>query len=295
MRIDLVANPIAGGGRALREARVLEGILRNRGHAARLHETSGRGDARAWAHELTREPDQTDCLVVAGGDGTANEVVNGMIHPVTLAILPVGTANVVAREFALPRDPAVLADLIERGSTRRMDLGIRDNEKFLLGAGAGLDAAIVEVVQSRRGRKASLWKWVVPGVKTILTYHYPKVRVYVDGEVVSESAQYAIVGNCVFSAGIFPATPLASTDDGLLDVCLLHRIHPLKMLLFAIIVWRRRFMSRSDIVYRQGKEVVFEAAENAAAPLQTDGDPTGHVPAHFSVLQSALTLVVPEG
>lgn len=294
MKVDIVANPVAGGGRAAREARKLKQALLARGAEARLHETTGKGDARAWAHARTREPGLTDCLVVAGGDGTANEVVNGMAHFVPLAILPVGTANVVAREFSLPAAPERLAELIVTRSVRRMDLGLRDEERFLLGAGAGLDAAIVDVVQSQRGRKANLWKWVLPSIRTILAYHYPRVRVFVDGTEVSDSAQYAIVGNCVYSAGIFPATPLARTDDGLLDVCLVHRIYPLKMLWFAMIVWGRRFMNRKDIVYAQGRDIVFEAADSSAAPLQTDGDPTGHVPARFSVLPSALELVVPD-
>lgn len=293
MKVDIVANPIAGGGRAGREARALERMLLERGATAAFHETTGRGDARAWAQALTREPGLTDCLVVVGGDGTANEVVNGMVNFVPLAILPVGTCNVVARQFSLPKDPQALTELILARSMRRMDLGVRDEERFLLGAGAGLDAAIVNTVQARRGKKASIWKWILPSIWTILRYHYPKVRVTVDGQIVSDSAQYAIVGNCVYSAGIFPATPRADTNDGLLDVCLLHRIHPLKMAWFALIVWRPGFIKRPDILYTQGREVIFEAADSSAAPMQTDGDPTGSVPAHFSVLPEALEIVVP--
>lgn len=289
MNARIIANPIAGGGRGQIYAEELNQALRSRGASTELRITRQKGDARQFAAE-----DGADTIISVGGDGTAHEIVNGLAGKRTrLAILGVGTANVVARQFRLPRRPAPVADLVLAGKTVEMDLGLRDGERFLLGAGAGLDAAIVAKVESGRKRSSSLARWVVPSISTILSYTYPKIRAIVDGEVVSETAEYAIIGNCVMSAAVFPATPHARTDDGLLDVCLLHDITAFKCATLAFAVFSPRFTQRKDIVYRQGKSIRLEPAEGEAAPLQVDGDPGGFVPVDFGVEQAALTLLVP--
>ncbi len=105
-----------------------------------------------------------DCVVSVGGDGTLNEVANALAGAGALpvATLPLGTANVVARELHIPTDPAVLAGLIASATTRAVDAGRAGERLFLLGAGAGLDAAIVEVVHRNRGAKLSFLSYVWP-------------------------------------------------------------------------------------------------------------------------------------
>jgi diacylglycerol kinase (ATP) len=291
MRISIVANPIAGGGKGRIRAEALRAALASRGHETELLVTQAAGDARRFAEE--RAGAGLDCIVSVGGDGTANEVVNGLGDSTTpYTVLPVGTANVVARQFGIPAKPAAVAEMLERNRVQEMDLGMARGEKFLLGAGAGLDAAITAKVKSRRGRTSSMWIWVRPSIETILSYRYPKIRVTVDGKVVSEDAHYAIVGNCIYSAGLFPSTPHASTDDGLLDVCLIHDITPVKCMSLACHVWSPSFTRRRDVLYCQGRDVRFEA-EDEAAPLQIDGDPAGHVPVAFSLLPKAARIITP--
>jgi len=289
MNVRIIANPIAGGGRGRTLAGELHQALRSRGAATELRITEKKGDATRFAAE-----DGADTIVSVGGDGTAHEIVNGLIGKRTrLGILGVGTANVVARQFKLPKKPGPVADLVMAGKTTEMDLGLRNGERFLLGAGAGLDAAIVARVESGRKGSSSLLRWVIPSIQTILTYTYPKIRAIVDGEVVSETAEYAIVGNCVMSAAVFPATPHAHTDDGLLDLCLVHDITAWKCASLAVAVFSPRFTQRKDIVYRQGKSIRLEPAAESAAPLQVDGDPAGCVPCDFGVEPAALNLLVP--
>lgn len=289
MKIRIITNPVAGGGRGQARATALLEALRHGGADAELCITTKRGDAHDFA-----AAGGVDCVVSVGGDGTAHEVANGLKgQDVAMAVLAVGTANVVARQFKLPLKPEALAPLILAGKTTRMDLGLRGGERFLLGAGAGLDAAIVAKVEGGRSRTSSLLRWVMPSIATILTYRYPKIRAIVDGEVVSESAEYAIVGNCVMSAAVFPATPRARTDDGLLDVCLLHDLGAWKCATLAVSVFSPHFTERRDVVYRQGRSIRLEPAGEEAAPLQVDGDPGGILPADFGVEPGALRLIVP--
>jgi YegS/Rv2252/BmrU family lipid kinase len=289
MRVHIIANPVSGGGRGERLAEALRVALDHLGVAAELERTTGAGHARQAAQRT-----DADCVAVVGGDGTVNEVLNGLAdHGVTMAILPSGTANVVARELRIPRDAAVVAQCIAERRSRPLDVGLCGERRFLLGAGAGLDAAVVREVSARRGARSSLLKWVGPSIATILRYGFPPIRATVDGAVVSESAQYAIVGNCRYSAGVFPITPKALPDDGLLDVCLLHGLTPLRLLGLLASVWRPGFVDRKDVIYLQGRDVVFEPAGEEPAPLQVDGDPAGELPAHFGILPRAVRIVTP--
>lgn len=289
MRVTIIANPVAGGGRGRANAEALDRALTARGCTIDLRLTTQAGDAAEWAAEI-----DTDCVVSVGGDGTANEVVNGLRDPeMPVAILPMGSANVVARELSLPRNPEALADLLVTARPRIIDLGEHDGRKFLLGAGAGLDAAIAHQVHGARGKQSSVWRWVVPSITQVLRYAYHPIRVAVDGEVISEATHYAIVGNCIYSAGVFPSTPRARIDDGLLDVCLLENLYPIKMAWIAGAVWHPRFIAGRDVVYRQGHEISFESPTGQAVPLQVDGDPAAFLPANFRVLPGALRVVAP--
>lgn len=288
MNVQIIANPVAGGGRGETMALALRDALTAGGAEVHLCLTGKRGDAETLARM-----GRADCLVAVGGDGTVNEVVNGMpTGGATLGMLPVGTANVVGRELGLPFDVKGAAPMILAQRTRPMDVGLHGGRRFLLGAGAGLDAAVTREVMARRGKKSSMWRWVAPTVKTVLQYGYPKIRVSVDGKMISESAEYAIVGNCRYSAGLFPATPHARIDDGLLDVCLLHRLSVLRVAQLLGTVWWPGFTEHPEVAYVQGKEVMFEPVADPV-PLQVDGDPAGELPAAFGILPRAIHVVVP--
>lgn len=288
--IRVIANPVSGGGRARALADALRRELERQGQVVELLFTAKPGDAPVFA---AREG--ADCVVAVGGDGTANEVANGLAaSQARLAILPVGAANVVARELGLPRSPAGLAALIAAGSTRTMDVGLFGERRFLLGAGAGLDAAVAEAVHhNRAGKKVRISSYVLPALRTIASYAYPKVRVTVDGEMLCEDGQYVVVGNCRRSAGIFAVTPEARIDDGLLDVCVLRNLTWTHLARLLAAVCRPGFARRKDVLYRQGKSVELFPAAGERVPLQVDGDPAGTLPATFRIVPRALEVVAP--
>jgi YegS/Rv2252/BmrU family lipid kinase len=235
-------------------------------------------------------------VVNVGGDGTLNEVANALAGAgVAVATLPLGTANVVARELRIPTDPAVLAGLIASATTRAVDAGRAGEHLFLLGAGAGLDAAIVEVVHGNRGARLSFLSYVWPAVKTILTYTYPRITVEVDGQTICDDAHYVIVGNCSWSAGVFQATPKALIDDGLLDVCSLRKLSIAKILWLILLVQLPGLEDRKAVIYRQGSDVRLSSTTGEKVSLQIDGDPAGMLPARFTVEPRALTVAAPSG
>ncbi len=290
-RVHIIANPVAGGGKGHAVAQTLVEALKRRNITSTLFETSRAGDACAEAGRS-----EAPVIVIVGGDGTLNEVLNGLPEgsAAALAICPVGTANVVARELGMRPDPEWVAEAIAAGGIRPMDIGLQAGRRFLLGAGAGLDAAVTKAVQEGRGHKSNLLKWALPAIRVVLAYQYPRVRVTVDGEVIAEGAGYVIVGNCRYSAGVFPATPRANTADGLLDVCAFSNLSIPRLTWLVLNVWRPGFVEKSWIAYRQGRDIQLEPADGQSpAYLQIDGDPAGTIPADFAVAPWRVNMVVP--
>lgn len=268
---------------------MLTAALDARKISSEIRVTTQAGDAGLWA----KEPG-ADCVVSVGGDGTLNEVANALLGAgVPVATLPLGTANVVARELQASTDPAALSELIASSATRAVDAGRADDRLFLLGAGAGLDAAIVAVVHRNRGARLSFLSYVWPAVKTILSYSYPKITVEVDGQTLCDDAHYVIVGNCSWSAGVFRATPKALLDDGLLDVCILRKLSIPRILWLILLAQLPGLAERKAVLYRQGSEVRLSATAGGPVPLQIDGDPAGELPRRFTVQQKALTVIAP--
>ncbi|MCF6286879.1 MAG: diacylglycerol kinase family lipid kinase [Candidatus Hydrogenedentes bacterium] len=291
--VHIIANPVAGGGKGLTQAHALVSALESRDIPVTLFITGKAGDGQAEAGRTA-----TDVVAVVGGDGTLNEVLNGLPEATesALAILPVGTANVVARELGMRSDPEFVADAITSGNTVAMDVGIHDKQRFLLGAGAGLDAAITHAVQSGRGNKSNLAKWVLPALRVILGANYPKIRVTVDDEVVAEDGDYVIVGNCRYSAGVFPATPHADISDHKLDVCVMRQLTWLRLIWLVLRVWNPDFVNAPWIAYRQGQHITLEPADSESPVLmQIDGDPAGQLPATFSLTNWSIRMVRPTG
>jgi diacylglycerol kinase (ATP) len=289
MNVRIIANPVAGGGRGRRMAEALRDALDAKVSEVELVLTKQAGD-----NEPEAARPGADIVVAVGGDGSVNEVVNGLKGTeAALAILPAGTANVVSRELRIPKDPEAVAAMIIAGHTREMDAGLRDGRRFMLGAGAGLDAAITEAVSQQRGKKSNLMKWVGPSIKTCLSYDFPKFKVIADGDVLCDEGQYAIIGNCRYSAGVFPATPEARIDDGLLDVCILQNLSVARLIGLLPSVARGRHILRKDVIYKQFKTLEITPNTDQTIPFQVDGDPGGCLPVNIGIEPRAVRVICP--
>ncbi|MBI5093925.1 MAG: diacylglycerol kinase family lipid kinase [Candidatus Hydrogenedentes bacterium] len=289
MKVLVIVNPVSGGGRGTAMGERLCGELSARGASVEKFVTRRAGDARGHAGLPG-----FDCVAVVGGDGTVNEAANGLSSQETrLAILPLGTANVVAKELGIPSDPPAVADLIVRDSTRVVDAGRYGSRRFLLGVGAGPDAAVVEEVHRARGRSLSYASYVRPALRVLLGYRFPAIRVEIDGSAVCEDANYVVVGNCRYSAGVFPVTPLARIDDGLLDVCVVRNLSLLRLAALALATHRPGFSTRRGVMYAKGREIVLSSSDGRRVPFQVDGDPGGELPLSLCVETSAFRMVAP--
>lgn len=231
-------------------------------------------------------------VVAAGGDGTVNEVINGLSRDATLGILPLGTANVLARELGLPRNAGQACRRILHGERSRIDLGIAtDSEgserRFACMAGIGFDASVVRTVTPRLKRYLRVLAFPLMAVKVLMQGNLPPVHVIHDDTIYV--TQFAIVANGHYYGGDFRVAHPDSLTSSSLETILVERV---SVLLRPDILGRilaREPLNRSMRSFA-AKELRARAP-GAEVPVQLDGEVWGRLPMSFHVEPAALQVV----
>jgi YegS/Rv2252/BmrU family lipid kinase len=291
MRVLVVVNPIAGGGAASRGAERLVRLLEGRGHAVECF--SARAPEEVGERVRKRESEgHLDRIVVAGGDGTVNDVLNGLEDPsrIPLAHLAYGTANMLARELGIPRAPEALAALVERGSCRRIDLGRAGSRRFLLVVSSGFDAMVTSAISRTRRGTLGYPGYLLPILGALRHYRAPHLSVEVDGAAPLAGA-LAIVSNIRNYGGIFSVADRARPDSGVLDVCVFGGERVRDLFRYLLAAGTRRVSRLPDLAYRTGRRIVIRAEEPTA--VQIDGDYRGTTPLAIEVEASVVPILVP--
>ncbi len=252
--------------------------------------TQGAGDATRLAREAALQG--YDMVVAAGGDGTINEVINGLVGSTTaLATLPLGTVNVWARELGLPLNPRAAAHAMRDWRVRQVDLGRAGERYFLLMAGIGFDAAITAGVRPEEKRRLGALAYVLRGVDLVLRVRGTRARLLIDGKRVRARVMLVVVGNSQLYGGVVKITHRATIDDGLLDVCVIKGNGLLSALAHIVAIVRRRYSHNPAIEYYRARRVCIDA--RPAMLVQVDGDTIGQTPMEFVVVPGALRVLMP--
>jgi YegS/Rv2252/BmrU family lipid kinase len=292
----VIFNPTAGGRRRRRLKAVLQALERL-GCRVTLRRTGARGDAEAFARTAGAAEPPVDLVVAAGGDGTINEVINGLACPSAvaapppLALLPIGTANVLANEIGLPGGVDSLAREIAAGRARPIPLARANGRCFAMMAGVGFDAHVVADLDPRLKRWLGKGAYVVESLRQIVRFGFPRYRVTIDGR--SFEAASAIVARGRFYGGRFVCAPEARLGAAELHVCLFERGGRLAVPLFgaALVLGLLPRLPGYRVV--RGRRVVIEGPPGD--PVQGDGDIIARLPVTVALDDRALALVVPEG
>ena len=295
MRTCVIFNPSARGEKAKRLRRHLDAI----GTESTLKLTTTAGDARRLAAEAVREG--FEVIVAAGGDGTVNEVLNGIgdvpggFERACLGVLPLGTVNVFARELALPVRLEAAWKVIRQGVETRIDLphvstnGAEQRHYFAQLAGAGLDARAIELVKWQVKKAIGPLAYVLAGLHAVLG---TPSKITATGGGHSVIGELVLIGNGRLYGGQFTLFPQADLRDGLLEVCVLPRVNWLTLARCGPALLLRGRLPVSATKCFQAESLTLTSA--SPAPLEIDGELIGHVPATFSIEQSRLRVIVPE-
>lgn len=276
--IPVILNPSA---RSTRAGERLEAI-RSLSPRIAIYATTGPGDARRFALELARAG--APVVVAAGGDGTVNEVVNGIALAgpqcgTALGILPSGTMNVFANDLGLPASR--LDDcwaLIEARRTRSIDLWLANDEYFAQLAGAGLDATVIAETTWERKKKLGPFSYVLSMIN-VMRRGTPLLDITAPGRAPLQG-RLVLVGNGTHYGGPFRVFPEASFTDGLLDVLVVENPGVLSTARMSLAAMRSRYTPGTPgLTYFQTAELTVSSP--SPAPVQADGDLCGHTPVHF--------------
>lgn len=289
MRTLVIANPIAGRGAGREAADALVHELSGLGAEVVLHLTREAGDAARTAADAEGTVDH---MVVVGGDGTLNEVLNGLRDPsrTPLIQLSTGTANLLGRELGLSREPAAIAKAVADGGIRHLDLcTIRElgpngdalrERRFLLVASCGFDAAVVEEIAHSRDGQLGFRSWVGPILRTLTRYHAPRLAVSLDGAEPT-TAGMVIVTNVQNYGGLFHVSDRARPDSGRLLACLFTRARVPDLVRYFVAGMSDRVSETSGVVLQEGRRIRIDCAE--AAPVEVDGDAFGATPVEIEI------------
>ena len=287
-RVVIIVNPIAGGGRGPSEALDVERRLAAAGFSVERVETRAAGDAERFAREAAAS--RAAIVLACGGDGTINEAVQGLAGTDTaLAVMPLGTANVLARELNVFDGPSAVAGAILSGRRRRFDLGRANGRYFICFASLGFDAFVTEqMAKSRRG-SISYLTYLAPTWRAFMDYPFTPLRVTVDGRRLEAGAYHVVIGNVRGYGGPFSVIPAAKPDDGQLDACVFRGTGR------GWLVWHMAAMA-AHVHHRVGNvEMVrgsrIEVECDAPVAMQFDGDFKGHGPVVFETVPRAVTVL----
>jgi len=290
----VIFNPAARGNKARHFRRQLDGI----GTECALKATAAPGDARRLAAEAVGEG--YDMIAAAGGDGTVNEVLNGIgdapdgFARARLGVLPLGTVNVFAREMKIPLRLERAWEILRRGREMKIDLpcaefsanGRSQRRYFIQLAGAGFDARAIELVDWQHKKKVGPLAYLVAGLKAL---RETKAKITARAGAEKFTGELVLVGNGKFYGGPFEFFPAADLRDGLLDICVLPRVNwPALLRPVAGLLALRKLPEQA---VRRFRAPSFELRGEAGFEL--DGELAGQLPVTFSVEREKLRVIAP--
>jgi diacylglycerol kinase (ATP) len=301
-RALIIYNP-ASGRRKGRRRREIESARQNL-HAADIETELAATEGPAHGTELARNAiDAFDFVIACGGDGTINEVVNGLAHSqMPLAILPAGTANILAKELRIPWNIPDAADLIAGSTYRRIALGAIDflsakngpasTRYFMCVAGAGPDGALVRMVPHDVKHHTGQLAYWLEGFRQLALYRFPAFSVRNGKD--ERQARLLVVGRTKNYGGPFCITTEASLYEDSFELMATDSASPLRYLLWLPTLYFQRLRNDSRVQFWKASEITCETVNGVPVYAQADGEPIGQLPLRFRVAPNALTLCVPE-
>ncbi len=281
---------MAGRGKARRWVREVEEHLRGRGARVDCEPSTDPGDLVRIAADSSRG--NYDRVVICGGDGTLNLAVREFdLEKGTLALIPTGSGDDFARVVGIPRKIRAACDVVIDGSVREVDVALANGIRYLGVAGLGFDSEVAELanrgVPYLRGSAVYLY-----AIFRVLPKFTPRpVRIRTESGVRDEQIMFAAIGNTRQYGGGIRITPDASLDDGLLDLCIVHRTTRVELLKTLPKAYTGAHVKSAFVEMRRGREFHFESEQ--AMAVYADGEPLTKTPVSFGIAPQRLRIVVP--
>ena len=281
--ILVILNPAARSERAGRTWKKIESFP-----DAKVKLTKAPGDARAFAAWGVEQGFGT--IVAAGGDGTINEVVNGLAGAnVKLGVLPVGTMNVFSHELGVPADLAQAWKIVLAGHTRKIDLARANQQYFVQLAGVGLDAQVVKETTWTSKKTFGPLSYLISAAQ-IASREPP--RLIVESEERRRAGSFVLIGNGRYYGAPIEVFDSARIDDGKLDVLIFKNLGYLDIARYLAGIVMGTHTHLDDVEYFQTRKLLVRSTSDV--PVEVDGELAGQLPFTFRISSRKLRVIVPE-
>lgn len=272
-KVFIIANPVAGRS-SVKKIEKAVSLLKTMGYIPELLWTEAKGDGTRLSKEILKNyPPETHAIIAAGGDGTFNEVANGLIGTdIPMAILPLGTTNVLAKELGIPEEVEGALSLIQKNPSRIFPARIKLDGKeryFLLMAGIGFDGEAVYGVNKKLKRLSGKLAYILSGFKNFLDYAPVPMRIKIDGTEVS--GYNAVICKSACYGGYFRMAPDADPRESSLYAVVFTEKNRTSLLRYVAGVITARHTKFRDVVYKKASRVIVEPERH----VQIDGDYLG--------------------
>jgi len=279
VRIKVIFNPHAGRGKAVKlKPEILAGLAESNYH---WEETRRHGHAVEIAQKAVA--DRFDLIIAAGGDGTINQVVNGMVGSgIPLGVLGCGTGNDFASMLGMPKEPGRAVRRIIAGETRRVDLCRINNRYFISSVGIGFDGEVAYNVNRGIRFAGGMAAYLLGVFKTFFSFKLRRIKLVIDGKTREFNALMLAVTNSRSYGGGIKITPEARIDDGLFDICVVKDLPPVKILYCLPMAVKGIHHRLRNVEMFRGREVYLESSSPVFYHM--DGEVFKDTVFHFSLL-----------
>ncbi len=297
----LIVNPAAGAGKTAKRWPQIKSYLEKMGLRYEHVLTEAPGHAVTLAADAVKKG--YELIVSVGGDGTINEVVNGLyqsgsLKDVTLGIIGTGTGSDYIRTIGIPQKPEDACLRLPDSVKRTLDLGCVEYNNggspvkrlFVNFAGCGFDAEVARATKKNFKALGSVPSYLAGLFSTFLTYQGSKVSLKIDGEENSGRIFAVIVSNGKYGGGKMKVAPDADPGDGFFDVVRIGDLDKLDLLSSLPRIYRGTHTTHPKVSIKRAREIEIHSVQKM--PLQADGELLGETPARFSILPQALNIIV---
>ena len=291
MRVLLIVNPKSGANAAKTVVPKLEEFFLGHNVETEIYYTKHSGDATRRARYAVSSKKAYDAIVACGGDGTVNEVVNGIADShQALGIIPLGTENVLATEFDIPFAPLKAAKIILAGKTDRIDVGNANGRHFMLMAGVGYDAHVASRLKPMLKKLLGTTAYHITALKELFNYKNHELEIIIDKKAMVKGS-YVVAGNTKLYGAELRLTPHADMKDGLLDVCIFKGKDAVGFVHFIIRTFAKKHLTMKEVEYFKAKEVIVKSDKPVLGHV--DCELIGNTPITITICPRMLTLIIP--
>lgn len=287
----IIYNPTAGREQFKKELATVLDRLEQAGYETSAHATKGPGDAIKAAQIAVER--KHDLIVIAGGDGTINEVIAGLAEATyrpKVGIIPAGTTNDFARALAIPRDVQSAVDIIVAGKEKKLDIGKVNEHYFINIAGGGDLTELTYDVPIKMKAALGQLAYYLKGIEMLPSLKPVTARIEYDDHVFEGELMLFLIANTNSVGGFEKIAPNALIDDGYFDLIILKKVNLAEFLRLATAALRGSHLEDEHIIYTQAKRIKVIPEEKML--LNIDGEYGGELPGEIVNLQQHITFFV---